>query len=82
MYSLYRALAVSTLHGELLKVLQIFFDNFQSDFRAQEVTRDLRAADVEDNTDICQFHIAALYKLQLSWLTMYVRICGPIQTHI
>ncbi|XP_039987887.1 phosphatidylinositol 4-phosphate 3-kinase C2 domain-containing subunit gamma isoform X2 [Xiphias gladius] len=63
--------AVSTLHGELLKVLQIFFDNFQSDFRAQEVTRDLRAADVEDNTDICQFHIAALYKLQLSWLTIY-----------
>ncbi|XP_056244191.1 phosphatidylinositol 3-kinase C2 domain-containing subunit gamma isoform X1 [Seriola aureovittata] len=63
--------AIIMLHGALLKVLQIFFDNFQSDFRGQEVTCNPQTHDVEDNTEICQFNVAALYNLQLSWLTVY-----------
>ncbi|XP_019933710.2 phosphatidylinositol 3-kinase C2 domain-containing subunit gamma isoform X1 [Paralichthys olivaceus] len=63
--------AVLMLRGALLKVLQFFFDNFQSDFRGQEVASNLQTRDVEDNGDIFQFNIAALYKLQLSWLNTY-----------
>ncbi|XP_035013869.2 phosphatidylinositol 3-kinase C2 domain-containing subunit gamma [Hippoglossus stenolepis] len=63
--------AVLQLWGALLKVLQIFFDSFQSDFRGQEVTSNLQTRDVENYGDICQFNIAALYKLQLSWLNTY-----------
>lgn len=65
-------LAMIMLHNALLKVLQIFFDNFQSDFRGQEVTRNLQTHDVEENTEILQFNIAALYQLELNWLVKYV----------
>ncbi|XP_029289912.1 LOW QUALITY PROTEIN: phosphatidylinositol 4-phosphate 3-kinase C2 domain-containing subunit gamma [Cottoperca gobio] len=63
--------AMLMLHKALLKVLQIFFDNFQSDFRGQEVTRNVEILDVEDNTEITQFHMSALYQLQPTWLTSY-----------
>ncbi|XP_070763460.1 phosphatidylinositol 3-kinase C2 domain-containing subunit gamma [Enoplosus armatus] len=63
--------AMIMLHGALLKVLQIYFDNFQSDFRGQEVTSSLQSQDVEDNAEILQFNIAALYQLQLTWMTNY-----------
>lgn len=74
-------LAMIMLHGALLKVLQIFFDNFQSDFRGQEVTGNPQVHDVEENTEIFQFNIAALYQLQLPWMTKYVRIYGRTQAH-
>ncbi|XP_031725847.1 phosphatidylinositol 4-phosphate 3-kinase C2 domain-containing subunit gamma [Anarrhichthys ocellatus] len=63
--------AMIMLHRALLKVLQIFFDNFQSDFRGQEVTSNLQILDVERNTEILQFNISALYQLQPSWLINY-----------
>ncbi|XP_051237349.1 phosphatidylinositol 3-kinase C2 domain-containing subunit gamma [Dicentrarchus labrax] len=63
--------AMIMLHGALQKVLQIFFDNFHSDFRGEEVTRTPQIHDVDDNSEILQFSIAALYKLQLSWMTGY-----------
>ncbi len=66
-------LAIIMLHGALLKVLQIFFDNFQSDFRGQEVTGNPQFPDVEENTEILQFNVAALYQLQPTWITKYVR---------
>lgn len=64
--------AMLMLHGAVLKMLQIFFDNFQSDFRGEEVPRNLQVHDVEENVEIFQFNIAALYQLQLTWMTKYV----------
>lgn len=69
------------LRGALLKVLQTFFDNFQSGFRGQEVAANLQTRDVEYNNEICQFNTAALYKLPLAWLDTYVCICGRVQPH-
>ncbi|KAI3371183.1 hypothetical protein L3Q82_023811 [Scortum barcoo] len=63
--------AMLMLHRALLKVLQIFFDNFQSDFRGQSITGNTQIQDVEINSEILQFNIAALYQLQLTWLTNY-----------
>ncbi|KAF0040704.1 hypothetical protein F2P81_006602 [Scophthalmus maximus] len=63
--------AVIMLRGALLKVLQTFFDNFQSGFRGQEVAANLQTRDVEYNNEICQFNTAALYKLPLAWLDTY-----------
>ncbi|XP_033491268.1 phosphatidylinositol 3-kinase C2 domain-containing subunit gamma [Epinephelus lanceolatus] len=63
--------AMIMLHKALLKVLQIFFDNFHSDFRAQDVTSNPQILDVEDNSEIIQFNISALYQLQPTWLTNY-----------
>lgn len=65
-------LAMIMLHKALLKVMQIFFDNFQSDFRGPEVTSNLQTCDVEHNSEILQFNIAALYQLQPSWMSTYV----------
>lgn len=56
------------LHKELQKLLQVFFDNFHSDFRGQEFTGKLQTLDVESNAEILQFNIAALYKLQPAWI--------------
>ncbi|XP_034390007.1 phosphatidylinositol 4-phosphate 3-kinase C2 domain-containing subunit gamma isoform X2 [Cyclopterus lumpus] len=63
--------AMSVLHGALLKVLHIFFDNFQSDFRVQEVASNLQTVDVEGHTEILQFDISALYQLEPNWLINY-----------
>ncbi|KAM3610103.1 uncharacterized protein V6R79_025411 [Siganus canaliculatus] len=63
--------AMIMLHGALLKVLQIFFDNFQSDFRGQVISSRLPSQDVENHTVIFQFNIFALYQLPLSWITNY-----------
>ncbi|CAJ1056399.1 LOW QUALITY PROTEIN: phosphatidylinositol 4-phosphate 3-kinase C2 domain-containing subunit gamma [Xyrichtys novacula] len=63
--------AMILLHHSLIKILQIFFDNFQSDFSCQRATSSPRTLDIEYNTEIFQFNIAALYQLQLAWLTNY-----------
>ncbi|KAG7231120.1 hypothetical protein INR49_027160 [Caranx melampygus] len=63
--------AIIMLHGALLKLLQIFFGNFHSDFLCQELPCNQQTHDVETNTEICQFNIAAFYNLQPNWLTSY-----------
>ncbi|XP_073328066.1 phosphatidylinositol 3-kinase C2 domain-containing subunit gamma [Pagrus major] len=63
--------AMIMLHKELHKVLQVFFDNFHSDFRGQEFTNKLQILDVENNAEILQFNIAALYQLQPAWMINY-----------
>ncbi|XP_053175842.1 phosphatidylinositol 3-kinase C2 domain-containing subunit gamma [Scomber japonicus] len=63
--------AMIMLNKALLKVLQIYFDNFQSDFRGQEVISNPQISDVVFNNEILQFNIATLYKLQSTWMTTY-----------
>ncbi|KAK2842453.1 hypothetical protein Q5P01_012653 [Channa striata] len=63
--------ALIMLNGVLLKVLQIYSDNFQSDFRGQEVTGNLQTRLIDDNPEILQFNISALYKLQFTWMSTY-----------
>lgn len=66
--------AMIMLNKALLKVLQIYFDNFQTDFRGQEVISNPQISDVVFNNEILQFNIATLYKLQSTWMTTYVCI--------
>ncbi|XP_026221877.1 phosphatidylinositol 4-phosphate 3-kinase C2 domain-containing subunit gamma [Anabas testudineus] len=63
--------ALMMLNEALLKVLQMFFDNFLSDFRGQELTRKLETCLIDYNNDILQFNISALYNLQVTWITLY-----------
>ncbi|KAF7663980.1 hypothetical protein LDENG_00192830 [Lucifuga dentata] len=63
--------AMVKLHQELIKVLQVFFDNFHSDFRGPEVCCPRQTNNVEQNNEILQFNIAALYKLQSSWVLSF-----------
>nr|XP_040019547.1 phosphatidylinositol 4-phosphate 3-kinase C2 domain-containing subunit gamma isoform X2 [Gasterosteus aculeatus aculeatus] len=63
--------AMIVLHKELLRLLQVFFNNFQSDVRCQEETNSMQILDVEDNSEILQFNICALYQLQSTWLMNY-----------
>ncbi|XP_062403201.1 phosphatidylinositol 3-kinase C2 domain-containing subunit gamma [Sardina pilchardus] len=60
---------VVILHQALEKLLYIFFDNFHSDFRFEDANHVLPEADVGLHTGTLQFNLAALYKLEPSWLT-------------
>lgn len=62
------------LHQALVKLLCMFFDNFNSDVRIQEICPSPPAADVNQQMDILQVDLVALYKLQISWLNRYVGI--------
>ncbi|XP_041651242.1 phosphatidylinositol 4-phosphate 3-kinase C2 domain-containing subunit gamma isoform X2 [Cheilinus undulatus] len=64
-------IAMVMLHQSLLKVLQIFFDNFHTDFRCLRGNCNPKTLDVEYNTEIFQFSIAALYQLQFAWMTNF-----------
>ncbi|KAM8891306.1 phosphatidylinositol 3-kinase C2 domain-containing subunit gamma [Spinachia spinachia] len=66
-----RKTAMMMLHQALLRLLQIFFNNFQSDIRCQEETTNMQMLDIEDNSEILQFNICALYQLQPTWLINY-----------
>ncbi|XP_030588255.1 phosphatidylinositol 4-phosphate 3-kinase C2 domain-containing subunit gamma isoform X2 [Archocentrus centrarchus] len=63
--------AMLMLHLALQKVLQIFFDNFQSDFRAQKATCNSQINDADHNCHILQFKVASLYKLYPIWVNTY-----------
>ncbi|KAM9807885.1 phosphatidylinositol 3-kinase C2 domain-containing subunit gamma [Neosynchiropus ocellatus] len=63
--------AMLVLHMALQRVLQIFFDNIQSDFRCQTEVNNLPICDMEQNLAILQFNIASFYQLQPSWMTSY-----------
>ncbi|XP_004567786.1 phosphatidylinositol 3-kinase C2 domain-containing subunit gamma [Maylandia zebra] len=63
--------AMLILHEALQKLLQVFFENFQSDFSAPKVTSSLQICDVDHNRDILQLKVAALYKLQPIWVDIY-----------
>lgn len=66
------------LHSTLLKLLQAFFGNFQSDFRVQEATEKRQIRDVEENAGVFQLNISALYQLQSSWTSRYVQTCAGV----
>ncbi|CAL8261244.1 unnamed protein product [Merluccius merluccius] len=55
----------------LVQLLQVVFDSFQSDFRGPAVGRDSLPRRIEENTEILQFTMAALYKLQPAWLNSF-----------
>ncbi|XP_077452589.1 phosphatidylinositol 3-kinase C2 domain-containing subunit gamma isoform X1 [Stigmatopora argus] len=63
--------ALEVLNMSLLKVLQSFFDNFLSNFRTEDVAIQPETRDVESNSELLQFNVAALYKLQPYWVTTY-----------
>ncbi|KAJ8381738.1 hypothetical protein SKAU_G00025160 [Synaphobranchus kaupii] len=67
--------AVIMLHQALVRLLHIFFDNFNSDVRLQEICPSPPTADVNQNIDILQVDLVALYKLQISWLNSFDYFC-------
>ncbi|XP_019712782.1 phosphatidylinositol 4-phosphate 3-kinase C2 domain-containing subunit gamma isoform X1 [Hippocampus comes] len=63
--------AMRVLHESLLKVMQSFFANFLSNFRTLDIASKPQTRDVEDNGELLRFNVAALYKLQPSWLATF-----------
>lgn len=72
--------ALSMLHTALLSVLHIFFDNFHSEFKVQEQVGRLETRDVDENAEIFQFDIPAVYQLQPTWISRYKHIHTHTQT--
>lgn len=68
--------AMRVLHESLLKVMQSFFANFLSNFRTLDIASKPQTRDVEDNGELLRFNVAALYKLQPSWLATYDISCA------
>lgn len=73
--------ALSMLHTALLSVLRIFFDNFHSEFRVQERAGNLETRDVDENAEIFQFDIPAVYQLQPTWISRYEHVNAHSNTH-
>ncbi|XP_072291051.1 phosphatidylinositol 3-kinase C2 domain-containing subunit gamma [Eucyclogobius newberryi] len=61
--------AIIMLHKAIQRLLQMFFDNFQSDFRGLDVNYNDKSCDIEKNNNILQFNVAALYRLQKAWMS-------------
>ncbi|KAK7151368.1 hypothetical protein R3I94_007885 [Phoxinus phoxinus] len=62
--------ALVTLHQALLKLLHIFFTNFDLDFRGPEVP-DPPASDVRLNTHMLQLDLTGFYRLLPDWVHGY-----------
>ncbi|KAJ8002600.1 hypothetical protein DPEC_G00160580 [Dallia pectoralis] len=60
--------ALLMLHQALGKLLHAFFDSFSYDYRNQYVFHSLPVHDVNQNNDILQLKVTALYGLQPNWL--------------
>lgn len=69
------------LHTALLSVLRIFFDNFHSEFSVQEQAGNLEKRDVDENAEIFQFDIPAVYQLQPTWISRYEHVNAHSNTH-
>uniref|UniRef100_A0AAY5KC98 Phosphatidylinositol-4-phosphate 3-kinase n=1 Tax=Esox lucius TaxID=8010 RepID=A0AAY5KC98_ESOLU len=63
--------ALVMLHQALGNLLNVFFDNFSYDFRSLNVSPSLPVRDANQNYDILQLNIAALYGLQHNWLNSF-----------
>ncbi|XP_026864630.2 phosphatidylinositol 4-phosphate 3-kinase C2 domain-containing subunit gamma [Electrophorus electricus] len=63
--------AVVILQQTLEKLLNNFFENFNSDVRVRDMSPCLTATDVDLNSNILQLNLATLYKLQPSWLNSF-----------
>ncbi|XP_052386723.1 phosphatidylinositol 3-kinase C2 domain-containing subunit gamma isoform X2 [Carassius gibelio] len=63
--------AVVMLHHALLKLLHMFFTNFDLDFRGQEDHPDPPAADVKHSTCMLQLTLTGLYRLLPGWINSY-----------
>lgn len=68
------------LHSALLKVLRSFFRNFDSDYRVQEAAERRRTRDVEENADVFQFNVSAVYQLHASWPSRWAWFCWSALT--
>ncbi|XP_048875603.1 phosphatidylinositol 3-kinase C2 domain-containing subunit gamma isoform X2 [Brienomyrus brachyistius] len=68
---------VLRLNQALSQLLHIFFSNFDSDYQSEQPFRDPQplCADVADNGEILQLDLAALYKLEPSWITSLDYFC-------
>ncbi|XP_067245627.1 phosphatidylinositol 3-kinase C2 domain-containing subunit gamma isoform X1 [Chanodichthys erythropterus] len=63
--------AVVKIHQALLKLLHVFFTNFDLDFRGPEDVPDPSAADVERNSCMLQLNLTSLYRLLPGWINGY-----------
>ncbi|ROL51213.1 Phosphatidylinositol 4-phosphate 3-kinase C2 domain-containing subunit gamma [Anabarilius grahami] len=63
--------AVVEIHQALLKLLHVFFTNFDLDFRGPEDVPDPSAADVEHNSCMLQLNLTSLYRLLPGWINGY-----------
>lgn len=59
------------LHHALLKLLHIFFTNFDLDFRGQEDHPNPPAADVKHSSCMLQVNLTCLYRLLPGWINRY-----------
>ncbi|KAJ8269111.1 hypothetical protein COCON_G00117180 [Conger conger] len=67
--------AVVILHQALVKLLHMFFDNFNSDMQIQDICQSAPSYDMNQNDDILQVDLVALNKLQISWLNRFDYFC-------
>ncbi|XP_067275932.1 phosphatidylinositol 3-kinase C2 domain-containing subunit gamma [Pseudorasbora parva] len=63
--------AVLALHRALLKLLHIFFTNFDLDFSGPENGPDPPVADVLQNRSVLKIHLRSVYRLQPGWTSGY-----------
>ncbi|KAJ8261872.1 hypothetical protein GJAV_G00159420 [Gymnothorax javanicus] len=67
--------AMVILHQAIRKLLHVFFENFNSDGKIQNIPLSPPIADASQNIDILQVDLVALYKLQISWRNSFDCFC-------